>query len=380
MAVKPFMQSWLVSKHEFPKEGTPAEKLTFFARYAILAPSPYNTQPWMFDIKGDTISVYADRRHALPVTDPDDRGLIIAVSAAFYNLKLAIRCFGYEEETTYLPDRNTESLIAQVKLGDYIGESLASDIDRKRFDEITAFEYSHGKLVDKPVSEEDLEALKEAVISEDAWLYVCDETDKNNILNLTIEADQIQFANKNFRREYAIWTDKRRANSGDGHVAHAKPFSEAMNTFTPTLLRRFAGEDGQVADAVAMKKDVPLLVIIGAVKGGAQERVMTGQALMKLCLTAASHGLCVTPLNQICEVPELRLRLHDEINQQGRAHLLLRIGYGGKPHLCPRRNLSSMLTIDGKPFDEEKMVSKSTDTSKQRIFSRITSFFLAKRS
>ena len=62
-------------------------------------------------------------------------------------------------------------------------------------------------------------------------------------------------------------------------------------------------EDGQVADAVAMKKDVPLLVIIGAVKGGAQERVMTGQALMKLCLTAASRGLCVTTLNQICEVP-----------------------------------------------------------------------------
>ena len=107
---------------------------------------------------------------------------------------------------------------------------------------------------------------------------------------------------------------------------------------------------------------------------------MTGQALMKLCLTAASRGLCVTPLNQICEVPELRLRLHDEINQQGRAHLLLRIGYGGKPHLCPRRNLSSMLSIDGKPFDEEKMVSKDPDASKQRIFSRITSFFLAKRS
>ena len=34
--------AWRVSEHDFPQEGTPAEKLAFCVKYAVLAPSTYN--------------------------------------------------------------------------------------------------------------------------------------------------------------------------------------------------------------------------------------------------------------------------------------------------------------------------------------------------
>ncbi len=373
------MDAWSVSKHDFPTNGSDAEKLAFCVRYAILAPSPYNSQPWFFSIKGKTLSVYADRRYALPVRDPDDRGLVIAVSCALYNLRLAIRYFGYEEKTDYLPDPDRESLIARVTLGSHKGDNAITDNDKKRFEEITIFEFNQSYFTDKHIDDEKIEALKDTAISESAWLYICSDMDKKNILRMTAEADHVQFANKNFRREYSMWTDRRRANSGDGYPQYAQSFSDSMNNFKTTTARRFENKDGDTVNDEEMLVGVPLLAILGSVTGGASERIVTGQALMRLCLTAACNDLSVSMLNQVCEVPELRLRLHDEINQQGRAHVLLRIGYGGKPALMARRPLSSVLEIEGKPYDITLHSSEESKGERQNIFQKIGKVLLAKR-
>ena len=64
------------------------------------------------------LSLYADRRYALPVIDPDDRVLSIYCAATLFNLRLAIRYFGYQETTELIPDPAEEDLLARVKLGD----------------------------------------------------------------------------------------------------------------------------------------------------------------------------------------------------------------------------------------------------------------------
>ena len=85
------LEVWDVSEHDFPRTGTLADKLEFCLRYAILAPSTHNNQPWYFVVDNDTVSLYADRRYALPVVDPDDRQLLMSCASALFNLRLAIR-------------------------------------------------------------------------------------------------------------------------------------------------------------------------------------------------------------------------------------------------------------------------------------------------
>src|SRR6266567_1447408 len=91
------LDTWNVSADDFPVDGTSEEKLWSLVRYAILAPSTHNTQPWKFRIHGNVVELYADFTRALPVVDPEHRELIMSCGcgAALLHLRIAIRCFGY---------------------------------------------------------------------------------------------------------------------------------------------------------------------------------------------------------------------------------------------------------------------------------------------
>ncbi len=358
-----------VSEHQFPYDGTAEEKLTFCVRYAILGPSIYNTQPWQFEINGKECRVFADRRYALPVIDPDDRSLVIACSAAVFSLRTAINYFGYDSKLEILPASDKEDLIAKVTLGDKKDAEEADDLDKALFKSIVEFEKNHGIYSDKKVSNEDIEEFKTACLAEGAWLYICDEDEKKTVVKMVTEADHIQSMNKNFRREICQWIDKRREGSFDGLPEYGVGFSHTMNQFSPHIIRRFEGDNKEPISDIDFADSIPMLAILGTFSGGAKERIMTGQAFMRLCLLAHSRGLSVSTLNQVCEVPEMRLRLHDEINQQGRAHIIMRIGYGGKPKLYARRPLSQCLKINGKPYVAVNNKEKNLGKTKKKFWS-----------
>ena len=69
------LQAWNVSAADFPEGGDATAKMLFLLRYAALAPSGHNTQPWLFSLQDDSFELYADRTQALPVVDPGDRAL-----------------------------------------------------------------------------------------------------------------------------------------------------------------------------------------------------------------------------------------------------------------------------------------------------------------
>src|SRR4051794_6987097 len=50
-------QEWTAG--EFPTGRTPTDKLRYLVRYAVLAPSRYNTQPWRFALQGPAVLLYA---------------------------------------------------------------------------------------------------------------------------------------------------------------------------------------------------------------------------------------------------------------------------------------------------------------------------------
>lgn len=95
MKTKSTLDVWTVSALDLPDFGTSGEKLKFLLRYAMLAPSTHNTQPWLFHIRGDEVELYADRTRVLHTMDPEDRQLIMscggrAVSPAYRDAAL---CF-----------------------------------------------------------------------------------------------------------------------------------------------------------------------------------------------------------------------------------------------------------------------------------------------
>mgnify|MGYP006351597163 CR=1 FL=1 len=88
------LQMWLVDEADCPAAESGVDLLRFVLRYAVLAPSSHNSQPWLFYVWGNAVEIYADLARRLPVVDPDDRELVMSCGAALYNLRLTLRHFG----------------------------------------------------------------------------------------------------------------------------------------------------------------------------------------------------------------------------------------------------------------------------------------------
>lgn len=372
--MKEFMKAWNINEKDFPHNGTMAEKLTFCVRYAILAPSAYNTQPWHFKISDNIAAIYIDRRFALPVIDPDDREMIMACSAALFNLRLAIRYFGYTETTEIMPDPADNDLLARIRISEGEGEGK-QDHDEDLFKSIPRRHTNRGAFSDKEIPDEILRLLKSSASSEGAWLHICNEHERRAVVNLVKEADHIQMGDKHFRRELASWTDMRRNRSGDGMPEIGLTYKDIMENFKPSIARRFEGDGQQAANDEELCEGSPVIAVLGTMSGGALQRIHAGQALMRILLEAESNGLAVSMLNQPCEVPELRLRLHDEIEHQGRAHMIMRIGYGGKPVYTPRRTLETILDIEGKPLITKAKKKAANDKNTGGFFGKMRGLF-----
>lgn len=341
-----FLEAWNIDEKDFPASGSAADKLTFCVRYAILAPSLLNTQPWKFVVENDTVRLYADRKRGLAMMDPDDRELLLSCGASLFFLRLAVRYFGFSEQVELLPDPADEDLLALVKLGGQRDD--ASGVDKTHFPMLTQWRFNRGVFQDREVPQDVVDGLRSAAAEEGGWFHACTESEKKTVCRLIAEGDTIQLTNKNFRRELAGWVHPSRRESGDGLPDYSMGFREVMNNFSPIVVRRFKGPDGKVVRDEEMASGSPVLAVLGSRGGGSLERLYAGQAWAKVVLRAQHEGVSLSYLNQPCEVPELRLRLHDNIAHPGRAQLILRMGYPieNVPPVM-RRPLNDVLKVTG---------------------------------
>ena len=77
---------------------------------AILASSPHNTQPWLFDVREDKIDIYADTERHLGSFDPYLREMHIGLGCALQNMMIAAPEYGYAADFQY-----HEASLSQLK-------------------------------------------------------------------------------------------------------------------------------------------------------------------------------------------------------------------------------------------------------------------------
>lgn len=335
------LNPWDVQEMDFPASGTPAEKLSFLLNYAVLAPSGHNSQPWLFKIDDDIVELYADRTRALPVIDPDDRELTISCGAALLHLRLALRHFGYAGTVETLPDADDPDLLARLRLGSrreaHTEEQSLFDAIGKRHTNRQAFEQ---RAVPEPI----LIALQEAAHTEGVWLSIVQgEEDRHAVAGLIALGDQIQWADKHFRRELAAWARPSRSQRSDGLPGFSLGLGDLLAQAGLKVGRTFDLGNGQAARDRQLAAGSPVLAVLGTDLDTAYDWLIAGQALAQVLLYARSQGVWASFLNQPIEVPEVRLMLHNLIERGGFPQLLLRMGYGPEVPPTPRRCVCEVL-------------------------------------
>jgi hypothetical protein len=336
------LTAWNVEASSFPASGTAIDKARFAVRYAILAPSSHNTQPWRFIINGDELLVCADRTRSLANIDPFDRELVISCGAALFNLRVALAHFEVPVEITTFPQSSDPDVVARVvfpgsgpKLKDLAG----------LFDAITKRATNRGPFSSEDVPAAVIGRLRSAATAESVDVaFALELAQRERLAALIAKADRLQFDDPRFRRELASWIHPSRSN--DGMPAASQGLRTLADAATPIIamaIRTFDLGAGVAAAHEELARGSPLLVALSTPMDNNEGWLAAGLGLQRLLLAATSEGYSASYLNQPIEVPELRTELAKEMSIDGYPQLLLRVGLGQAISHSPRRPLSDVL-------------------------------------
>jgi nitroreductase len=324
---------WNVSAADFPADGPIDARAEFCLRYAILAPSSHNTQPWRFAVEGPEIEVRIDRSRWLEVADHDRRELFLSVGCALENLLIAADHFGLDADLEYRDDDPADPHVATVTLGTAAGDGGALDDSSQSghdyhtaervtldgvFDAITQRRTSHEPFEDRSIPPETLDRIEAAADVASVASHRIEEGDlKRKVARLQYEADERQMSDPEYRKELGRWIG--RGALGDAWL------KARIGQLAVTYLD--LGDREGEKNSTRMS-GAPVLEVIATPVDDRVARLEAGRTFQRMALVATAEGLAVHPISQILEVPALKAELARAMGVEDvEIQHLFRLGY-----------------------------------------------------
>ncbi|HEY8196394.1 MAG TPA: nitroreductase family protein [Gemmatimonadales bacterium] len=325
---------WEVSEQAFPDTAPIETQLRFLLRYAILAPSPKNSQPWAFSVQGNRVHIIADVRRGQLIADPGRRELYISLGCALENLLVAAEHFGFRHGVSYFPDPGNDELAVTVLFApggvpSYARAGATLSAILRRHNDNSVFRNA-------PVPDELRRRLIACCVEPELRVNLTDDRHfRRWIEALTIQADRVEFANPAFRKELGYWI-------GQG-VFGAPPLLAGLGQFAVSKIdlgETVAEQDHAILESAA------LLGLITTAGDSHLAHVRAGQLFERLWLTATALGVSIHPMSQTMRRPELRATVAELLPSPGwTPQHLFRVGYSSRKeqHHTPRRPLEDVL-------------------------------------
>ena len=290
-------------------------------RFATLAASGHNAQPWQFIVAGDQIQIVPDLSRRLPAVDPNDRELWISLGCVLENLSIAAQAYGFTGEINY-PD-NTDRIEFRLVAGKRSERSMIDAIPRRQQ---TRSIYD-GKLV----SSDDLKEIAASPSEPGISFRLFDGQSKTDkLLEFIRSGDQHQFADKAFVDELIRWVrfDRREARvKMDGLFSRCMGTPEVPRWLGQQVLGHMKSQTQFDSDAKDLRSSAGTIAIESS-SDDKDSWVRTGQVYQRLTLKLTSMNIKTAFLNQPIEVPELRQQFQSALGFGGLLpQLLFRFGY-----------------------------------------------------
>jgi hypothetical protein len=236
------------------------EQIAHLLRYAILAPSSHDSQPWRFSVVQNRVELRPELPLWLRGADSDSRELDISLGGALENVLIAAERFGFGHEVVYPADGRTGAPAASVTL---LAEGTPSTCrPAELFEAITTRATNRGRYERRPVPADAAAQLRECAVDGGVGLFLTDDPEiRRQVRKLVVRADRQLVSNAVWRRDAA---------------------------------------------AVA---STPFVGLLHSTRDDRESRIRVGQAFERLTLMAARLGLSIQSLSQIVELPEIRRSL-----------------------------------------------------------------------
>jgi nitroreductase len=344
----------------FPADGYSDPHL-LLVHAAILAANPHNTQPWLFRLAQDQISLFADRSRRLGAMDPLGRELMIGLGCALENLSIAARHHGYRAELSLVPDPADPTHVAHIGLAP--GQAEAQPLYAYLGQRCTnRGPYTGAALAPALLSELARSSAQDSAVRVH-WLV--HDVDKARFASTCVAATRAIVADVTMSQASFRWYRHTRAEieqHRDGLTLDAQGLKPAFAAVAKVLPRttRVTADDYWVenTEKVHCKHVAAFGILSTPVLNDPKQLLATGRAYQRLHLAATARGLAMQPLNQAAERRDRELerslpvvfgaQLASLVGGPRHAQMLFRIGHPtAGAHHSPRRGQEQVTRSGG---------------------------------
>jgi hypothetical protein len=337
MKNKTTMAVWNVKAQQFPENGSMESKLKFLIKYAILASSGHNTQPWKFKIGKNKLEVWADKDRRRRDIDPNDRELFISLGCAIANLEVAAKFFGMMYEKKYNDEKNGLAVIFKFT------EGKIESREEKLFRAITERRVNREEYLERSIPKELLEKIEKE--NNGAMVHLIDQKKKQQEVAALLEkSDRVWFKTKKLVDEMEYWLQDDLSYGNNGIPA------EIINLYKLAVeVKYLISRDSESVEEKALR-DKKLAEKAGAIaviwtKGESKkEWIEAGELYERMALYLTENGIQNAFFNTVIELNTQRKELENILGIPGRAQLMIRLGYAKKETShSPRREVGAVL-------------------------------------
>ncbi|MCR4327904.1 MAG: hypothetical protein NUV53_00080 [Patescibacteria group bacterium] len=283
-------RAWQVHPKDFPCDASWSEKLLFLVRFAILAPSSHNCQPWYFVVKEKKILLKPDFSRALPVSDIHNRHLYFALGCALENLLIAADYYGFKAHVSYFPDTDTAAMVSfsgeQRIPSEYIRDHLIFSIPRRMM--------NRAPYDRRMPNSSFFEIVRKLSVPPLEFCIITNDIQKRTLTEILLSFRYRAFDDGEFREELSSYKRTNLTRKFLGMPGFTMGFNTPFSLIAPSLIRRMnVMRFIQNTDRKMLTMHTPVFIVVATHQEDEFHWLQSGKAAERMMLEAERSGIAV---------------------------------------------------------------------------------------
>lgn len=308
-----------VTTSRAPLQAAPRDRE--LVRYATLAANSHNTQPWIFSVRGNEITIAPDVTRRCPAVDPDDHHLFVSLGCATENLVLAAAALGWRATAIVDGDRVLITLDQAPPDASVLADAIpVRQCTRAAFDS-------------QPVAPEILRQLESACREPGVnAILLTERAAIKTVTDYVMEGNSAQMRDEAFMRELVDWmrfNETQALATMDGLFAPASGNPSLPAWLARPLLRFVFTEGSENRKYRAQLDSSAGVIVLASDRSDHAHWIAVGRACQRFGLQATALGLKYSFVNQPVEVASLRPQFATVLGLgERRPDIVMRFGKG----------------------------------------------------
>jgi hypothetical protein len=310
-------------------------------RLACRAPSLHNSQPWRWEVDGNTVHLYLDRNRVLYRTDRAGREAIISCGAVLDHFRVAMAAAGCMANIDRFPSTKSPDHLASVE---FSLMDLVTDADRRRAQAIPSRRTDRLPFAPPTEWASFEESVHNSIHTDTVRLDVLSEDARPELKNASVLTESLRLNDPYYHTELDWWTAPYEASQGIPYSSLAS----ADERKRVDVGRTFPAPRHQ-----EQRTDVPIdyskVVVLSTYGDSHLDALRCGEALSSVLLECTMLGLATCTLTHVTELEASRHLIAALIGQDTTPQVLIRVGVvpstGDVPPATPRRPVDEVLIV-----------------------------------